>query len=124
MQISKQVPKDSGEIHPVSLENETLTDKILGVLSDSYSRNILAATIEKPKAASTLTGETGIPISTIYRRLQNLLDVKLLKVSGTISKEGKKYFLYQSKIKEIHSVIQGSNVEIKLVWADNHETEL
>ena len=124
MQISKQVPKDSGEIHPVSLENETLTDKILGVLSDSYSRNILAATIEKPKAASTLTGETGIPISTIYRRLQNLLDVKLLKVSGTIRKEGKKYFLYQSKIKEIHSVIQGSNVEIKLVWADNHETEL
>ena len=124
MQISKQVPKDSGEIHPVSLENETLTDKILGVLSDSYSRNILAATIEQPKAASTLTGETGIPISTIYRRLQNLLDVKLLKVSGTISKEGKKYFLYQSKIKEIHSVIQGSNVEIKLVWADNHETEL
>jgi predicted transcriptional regulator len=68
--------------------------------------------------------ETGMPISTIYRRIQNLLDAKMLIVTGTISKDGKKSFLYQSKIKEIHSAMQGSKINTKLVWMNDSEQDL
>ena len=42
-----------------------------------------------------------IPISTVYRRLQTLYDAKLLAISGSINQDGKKYFLYKSRVKSI-----------------------
>ena len=34
-------------------------------------------------------------------RLQTLFDAKLLTISGSINQDGKKYFLYRSRIKSI-----------------------
>jgi predicted transcriptional regulator len=42
-----------------------------------------------------------IPISTVYRRVQILHDLNLLKISGSINSDGKKCFLYKSKVKSI-----------------------
>ena len=48
-----------------------------------------------------ISDEKKIPISTVYRRLQTLFDAKLLAISGSINQDGKKYFLYKSKVKSI-----------------------
>ena len=74
---------------------------ILEILADKYCKLILHNTLEKPKSAMEISGEKKIPISTVYRRLQTLFNAKLLAISGSISQDGKKYFLYQSKIKSI-----------------------
>ena len=97
------------------IEN-TEKDTLLSILSDKYSRAIITATMDKPKSAIELAVETKIPISTIYRRLQTLYDNKLLRTSGMISNEGKKFFLYKSRIKGIHSSFENGQVEVKLIF--------
>lgn len=74
---------------------------ILEVLADKYCKQILQDTLEKPKSAMELSADKKIPISTVYRRLQTLYDAKLLAISGSINEDGKKYFLYKSKVKSI-----------------------
>ena len=95
---------------------DTKKDTLLSILSDKYCRAIITATMDKPKSAVELASETKIPISTIYRRLQTLYDNKLLRTSGMISNEGKKFFLYKSRIKGIHSSFENGQVEVKLVF--------
>ncbi len=97
------------------IEEDDRKDAILGVLSDRYCRAIIENTMEKPKSAMEISAETKIPISTVYRRLQTLHDNKLLNISGSISQDGKKYFLYKSKVKAIATSFNGSYVEVEVV---------
>ena len=88
---------------------------ILEILADEYCRAILTATMDKPKPAIEISAETKISISTVYRRLQFLHDNKLLGISGSISDDGKKYFLYKSKVKAIYSSFYGDLIEVEVV---------
>ncbi len=97
------------------IEEEDKKEAILEVMSDRYCRAILENTMEKPKSAMEISAETKIPISTIYRRLQMLHDRKLLGISGSISDDGKKYFLYKSRVKAISTTFNGSHIEIQVV---------
>jgi hypothetical protein len=90
-------------------------DIILEIMSDKYCRAIIESTMNVPKAAIEISAECGIPISTVYRRLQNLHDSKLLGISGSITSEGKKHFLYKSKVKAMTSIFNGGNVEVEIV---------
>ncbi len=74
---------------------------ILEILADKYCKLILHNTLDKPISAMEISGEKKIPISTVYRILQTLFDAKLLAISGSINQDGKKYFLYKSKVKSI-----------------------
>ena len=87
---------------------------ILEILADKYCKQILHNTLEKPKSAMEISNDKGIPISTVYRRLQTLYDAKLLAISGSINQDGKKYFLYKSKIKSmsLHCDLEITSIEI------------
>ena len=39
----------------------------------------------------------------------------MLRVSGAISEDGKKYFMYKSKIKEISSSFNGDSLQVTIV---------
>ena len=97
------------------IEDPEKKDSLLEILSDKYCRTILEAIMYKPKSAIEINAETRIPISTVYRRIQMLHDNKLLFTSGTISAEGKKFFLYKSKIKAIQSNFNYGQVEVELI---------
>lgn len=90
-------------------------DTLLEIMSDKYCRAIIESTMNAPKAAIEISAESKIPISTVYRRLQVLHDNKLLAISGSITAEGKKHFLYKSKVKGITSRFNGSNLEVEIV---------
>ncbi len=87
---------------------------ILDAVSDRYCRAILEATMEMPMPAMKISVETGIPISTVYRRLQALHDDKLLRITGSISDDGKKYFLYKSRVRAITSTFDGGRLEVEI----------
>ena len=97
------------------IEDIEKKDSLLEVLSDKYCRTILEAIMYKPKSVIEITAETRIPISTIYRRIQMLHDNKLLFTSGTISNDGKKFFLYKSKVKGIQSIFNNGQVEVEII---------
>ena len=97
------------------IDEDEQKDAILQIISDKYCRAILETTMDKPKSAMEISAESKIPISTVYRRLQGLHDNKLLGISGSISDDGKKYFLYRSRVKAISSSFKGGLVEIEVV---------
>lgn len=70
---------------------------VMNILSDKYSRLILAATLKMPKSASDLSSECRIPMSTTYRKVQKLHNCKLLLIIGKISDDGKKVMLYKNR---------------------------
>ena len=115
--ISKNLPKFSMQtlVSGRKIDEDAQKDAILEVMSDKYCRAILQNTMDKPKSAMEISAETKIPISTVYRRLQTLHDNKLLRITGSISDDGKKYFLYKSKVKAIASTFNESYVEIEIV---------
>ncbi len=97
------------------IEDEQRKEAILSIVSDKYCRQILNLTMDKPKSAMELSSDSKIPISTVYRRIQTLHDNKLVGVTGLISSEGKKYFLYKSKVKAITTSCNGNEIEIQVV---------
>lgn len=97
------------------IEETEKKDSLLEILSDKYSRAILMSTMYKPKSATEITFDEKIPMSTVYRRIQILHDNKLLATSGTITDEGKRQFLYKSKVKGIQSMFKDGQTEVELI---------
>ena len=97
------------------IQEDATKEDLLTVISDKYCRSILEAVMDKPKSAMEITAETGTPISTVYRRLQTLQDNKLLQISGMINEDGKKSFLYKSRIRGIQSTFNDGKTEVELI---------
>ena len=97
------------------INEEQSKDDLLSIVSDKYCRTILKAIMDKPKSAIEIASETKTPISTVYRKIQALHDNKLVQASGMISGDGKKLFLYKSKIKGINSTYNEGQVEVELI---------
>ena len=90
-------------------------DSILEILSDKYCRAILESIMHSAKSAIEITAETKIPMSTVYRRIQSLHDNKLVATSGMITDDGKRLFMYKSKIKGIKSSFNDGKTEVELI---------
>jgi len=90
-------------------------DAILEMLSDRYCRAIMESTMNAPKSAIEISSDCKIPISTVYRRLQSLYENKLLAISGAITREGKKHFLYKSRVRSISTKFNGADIEVEIV---------
>ncbi len=103
-------------VKPFKIEEEDRKQSLLTILSDHYCRQILDSVMHKPKTALEINMETRIPISTIYRRLQTLVDAKLLVTSGFISEAGKRNFLYKSSIAGIKTSFDNGRVDVELVF--------
>ena len=98
------------------IEEPPKKNALLSIMADEYCRTIIHVTKDKPKSAIEITNETKIPISTVYRRLQTLHDNNLLRTSGMINEDGKKLFLYKSKIKGIVSTFENGHTDVKLTF--------
>ena len=73
-------------------------------------------TIEKPKSVVEIVKECDIPMTTAYRRVKELEESKILKVTGSIiTDDGKKYFLYQNRLKSVYVVFGLESLEVQIV---------
>ncbi len=115
--ISKLVPRDTMQTiqQTRKIEDDSRKEAILDIMSDKYCRGILLTIMDKPMSAMEIAMESKFPISTIYRRLQTLHDSKLVRITGSISEDGKKYFMYKSKIKRISATCNGNDIEVSIV---------
>lgn len=101
--------------HVFKIEDTQKKDSILEVVSDRYSRAILDTTMYKPKSVMEIAIDAKIPLSTAYRRLQLLEEQKLLWVSGEINEDGKRMYLYKSKIKGIKCNFNRGQIKVELI---------
>ncbi len=124
MPCSAVLPVISNDIYSFSMqvlqqgrpvEEPSARDFLLEIQADRYCRSILESASELPKSAKQLSQECNIPISTAYRRIQQMHDNKLLSISGTINEDGKRFFLYKSKIKAIVALFNNGSVQVEIV---------
>ena len=97
------------------IEETEKQDSLLEILSDKYCREIIKSIMHKSKSVIEITNETKIPMSTVYRRIQTLHDSKLLATSGIITEDGKRLFLYKSKVRGIQSIFNRGKIEVELI---------
>jgi len=97
------------------IEEDVKNEALLSVVADKYCRFILEAIMDMPKSTIEIASEKKIPLSTVYRRIQILHDAKLVRTSGTITDEGKRLFLYKSKVKGIKSKFENGKIDVELI---------
>jgi len=96
--------------------DSNLRKSILKALSDEYSRSIMNFTIEKPKSVVEIVKDCDIPMTTAYRRVNELEESKILKVTGSVvTDDGKKYFLYQNRLKSIYVIFGLEELDVQIV---------
>ena len=97
------------------IKEDVKNEDLLSIVADKYCRFILEAIMDMPKSVIEIANEKKIPLSTVYRRIQTLHDNKLVQTSGTITDEGKRLFLYKSKIKGIKSKFESGKMDVELI---------
>ena len=96
---------------------------ILKALSDEYSRTIMNYTIESSKSVVDIVKKCDIPMTTAYRRVHELEENKILKVTGSIvTDDGKKYFLYQNRLKAIYVIFGLESLDVQIIDNDGMGT--
>ncbi len=95
------------------IASQSVKDALIRALADEYSMKIILKTINQAKSVEELSQSENIPISTAYRRVNEMKEVGLLTVEKTIlTDEGKKYELYRSAFKTIHLDLNQGEITI------------
>ena len=117
--ILKSPSKSMQTLTQLKIEEPEIKESFLEILSDKYCRSILEAIMDTPKSAIEVSREKIIPLSTVYRRIQQLHDSKMIRTSGVITEEGKRLFLYKSKIKEVNTSFSDGKIDVEVVFNKN-----
>ena len=85
------------------ITSQKLQDALISALADEYARRIILKTINRAYSVEDLSRDENVPISTAYRRVNELKEVGLLTIEKTIlTDEGKKFELYRSAFRSVH----------------------
>ena len=100
--------------------NELAKQRILAAIADRYSRRILAATMNEPVSALDLCNNCDIPVTTTYRRIEELLQAGLLAgVKYGRTADGKWYEKYRSLLKRINVTFENGDMRVEVMTNDN-----
>ncbi|MDG5777154.1 transcriptional regulator [Haloarculaceae archaeon H-GB2-1] len=75
--------------------------ELLELLGDTYVQDILAATSQGQKSARELSSELEADISTIYRRVDDMLEYELLVERTQIVDDGSHHSVYKANIDHV-----------------------
>jgi predicted transcriptional regulator len=107
------------------ITSRAVQDELIRSLADEYSRKIILGTINKAQSVEELSQSEKIPISTTYRRVNEMKDVGILTVEKTIlTEEGKKFELYRSAFKAIHMDLNQAEIIIDVELNEDVATRL
>ena len=102
-------------VNPIHFHSNKDKENVLLALSNPCCRQILLSTIKKAKTVDQISNELPFSKSSIYRKLHQLENSKLVIVSGIFSKEGNKIFQYQSRIYRIESICFDDGFTFKII---------
>jgi hypothetical protein len=81
----------------------TREDRLLDAVGDAAVRRILAAIDGQARTAPELALATGVPLTTLYRKLHELEATGLVGIErSAITPDGKRVDFYRSRVEELH----------------------
>jgi predicted transcriptional regulator len=97
------------------VNEEYMRNAMLKVVSNEQAIQVLEHTIDSPKSAYDISIACKIPLTQVYRWVRKLHKLGFVRVSGATNPAGKKYFMYQSKIRTIKVTLgENSNPKIEI----------
>ena len=112
----KPAPAISQSTYSLIVADEFSSQKILSAIADPYSRKILARTMHESLGALVLAKECDIPVTTAYRRIEELVHAGLIApVKATRTKDGKWFDLYRSTVKRVDISSENGGLLVGLV---------
>ena len=107
------------------ITGQNVRDALVRALADEYSRKILLVTIDRARSVEELSGTEQIPISTAYRRVNEMRDLGLLTVEKTIiTDDGKKFELYRSSFRGIKLQLNQGEILVDVELNEDVATRL
>jgi len=105
--------------------SQSVRDAIIRALADDYSRKIILGTLNRARSVEELSQAENIPISTAYRRVNELRDIGLLTVEKTIlTDEGKKFELFRSSFRGMHMEMSEGEIVLDVDLNEDVATRL
>jgi len=107
------------------ITGQNVRDALIRALADEYSRKILLATIDRARSVDELSETEKIPISTAYRRVNEMRDVGILTVEKTIiTDDGKKFELYRSSFRSVRLQLNQGEIVLDVELNEDVATRL
>ncbi len=90
-------------------------DAVLLAMSDEYMLKILCSIMSEAKSVEKISSENGIPLSTCYRRIRELLAFRLARIERTIiTPGGKKYETFRSLISDAKVSFSAADLSVEI----------
>lgn len=103
-----------------SVSDTRMEGAILDAMSDEISRMILNSTAARGGSVEEITHETGIPLSTVYRRIHELEEEGLLLLEEIVlTGNGRRYSLYRSAFSRMTMALGPSGLRIWVTLNEN-----
>ncbi len=94
--------------------NQDRVDVILKTMLNQDRRKIISCIKNESKTVIQISKETGLSISSVYRKIRELDEKKLLFLSGDINLHRKREFRYKSKIRKVVVVFDKDVTDVKV----------
>jgi len=102
----------------IQLDKYDINQKIIKVLADLESRTILFSITQKALLTEDISRKTNIPLSTVYKKLEKLQELTLVKIERIeLSDHGRRMKYYKSRIREVEISIR--KLELILILHKN-----
>ena len=99
----------------LQVDKYDINQKIIKTLADLESRTILFSIKKTPKLAEEISHDKKIPISTVYKKLEKLMELALVKIERIeLSEHGHRVKYYKSRISEAEISFRNFEPKLKL----------
>ena len=91
----------------IQLDKYDINQKIIKTLADLESRAIMFSIKQKARLTEDISRKTNIPLSTVYKKLEKLQELTLVKIERIkLSEHGRRMKYYKSRISEVEISIR------------------
>ena len=109
-------------------------DELLELLGEERNRQILVATSREPLSAKELSEECEVALSTIYRRVEDMVANDLLAEQTQIEADGSHHSVYEANVDHLDIDIEDGTIDARLhvredaaqrfsrIWSDIRDT--
>ncbi|WP_255153155.1 ArsR/SmtB family transcription factor [Halorarius halobius] len=110
------------------------SDELLELLGQERVRQILAATSRDPRSAKELSEECDVALSTIYRRVEDMVASDLLVERTRIEADGSHHSVYEANVDHLDVDIEDGTIDVSVhvredaaerfsrIWSDIRES--
>lgn len=107
------------------IQDKALRKVILEAMADECSIAILKGTTDKACSAMEIVHQCALPPSSVYRRISQFVDAGLLAVERIIvTKDGKKFSLYRSTVRDVRAEYKSGEFELNVAWNEDVVSKL